>query len=80
MTGHWFIVKRREFIERRRTMYGSVASYGPWRTLASFPTIEPALARRSQETIGLFQAVVFHRGKIVVTSVGKQRGLPAEVR
>jgi hypothetical protein len=66
-----FIVKRREFIEHRRRAYGGyVACFTKWRTLGRFATLPEASARRRQETVGLFQAVVFFGGKQVINSDG----------
>lgn len=61
-----FIVKRREFIEHRQTMYGRRASWGKWRTLGSFDRATDAADRRLQETTGLHQTVVFFSGRIVI--------------
>lgn len=65
-----FIVKRREFIEMRKTMYGPRASYGKWRTLGRFPSLDLAALRRLQETRGLFQAVITYGSRTVVDHRG----------
>jgi len=62
-----FIVKKREFLGINKAYSPKRRqSFDPWRTLASFPTLELAQADYDRREVGIDQVAIFHRGKIVM--------------
>lgn len=60
-----YVVKRREYLGQLRTLFSHRSSYGDWRTVQSFDTLQEAedYVWDQHGRSGLWVYSIFHKGK-----------------